>query len=105
MEPTSADVGEGVATANPARNMPSERQMTDLCRSLGVEWRRLAAKLGYRPDEILYYESSKEGEPQWAESMLSHWFREDEDASVDNLIYILEGLELLVAAATLQEPV
>lgn len=99
------DVGEGVAAADPPRRTLSELQMTELCRNLDVEWRRLAAKLGYRPDEILYYESSSEKEPQQAQSMLSHWFEDDEDASVDNLIYILEGLGLLDAAATLQEPV
>lgn len=30
--------------------------------------------------------------------MLQHWFNDDDDASLDNLSYILEGLDMIAAA-------
>lgn len=30
--------------------------------------------------------------------MLQHWFNDDDDASLDNLSYILEGLDMIAAS-------
>lgn len=59
-----------------------------------TDWKKLAAKLGYKPDEIQYIETENPTESARAKYMLQLWFGDDEDASVENLLYILEGLEL-----------
>lgn len=70
-----------------------------------VDWKKLAAKLGFKPDEIQFFESENATEAARARNMLQLWFDDDEDASVENLLYIMEGLELTEACEALKAQV
>lgn len=65
------------------------------------DWQKLASKLGYARDEIKFFES-KPTQYDQCQSMLKIWSEADDDASIENLLYILEGLNLTEAAALLQ---
>ncbi|XP_034831419.1 THO complex subunit 1 [Maniola hyperantus] len=67
-----------------------------------TEWKKLAAKLGYRPDEIQFFETENATDASRAKNMLTLWFDDDEDASVENLLYIMEGLKMADACEALR---
>lgn len=66
------------------------------------EWKKLAAKLGYKPDEIQFFETEYTTEEARAKNMLQLWFDDDEDASVENLLYTMEGLKMTEACEALK---
>ncbi|KAJ2944186.1 hypothetical protein O0L34_g18164 [Tuta absoluta] len=66
------------------------------------DWKKLAAKLGYKPDEIQYFETENASDTLRAKNMLQLWCDDDEDASVENLLYILEGLKMADACEVLK---
>lgn len=65
------------------------------------DWKKLAIKLGYTNDEIAFFQSKPTPYEQ-CKNMLEIWAEEDEDASVENLIYLLEGLKYTEAASILK---
>lgn len=67
-----------------------------------ANWKKLATKLGYKQDEIEYFETENPTDAARARYMLQLWFDDDEDASVENLLYIMEGLELHPACEALK---
>lgn len=71
------------------------KQISD---KIGDDWKRLATKLGLANDEIQFIETENPGVSDQCKHMLSIWFDDDEDASLDNLAYILEGLQMLAAS-------
>lgn len=84
-------------------------QKVQVAAIIDTAWRRVATKIGYTPD-VLQFIDDKPGlsAADKCLHMLGIWFDEDEDASLDNLAYMLEGLELLVAAEAIKrilEPV
>ncbi|CAG9560980.1 unnamed protein product [Danaus chrysippus] len=66
------------------------------------EWKKLAAKLGYKPDEIQFFDTEYTTEEARAKNMLQLWFDDDEDASVENLLYTMEGLNMTDACHALK---
>ncbi|XP_063708120.1 THO complex subunit 1 [Culicoides brevitarsis] len=72
--------------------------LKQLSEKIGDEWKRLAAKLGLANDEIQFIETENPGIVDQCKHMLTVWFDDDEDASLDNLAYILEGLEMNAAS-------
>ncbi|CAB3259626.1 unnamed protein product [Arctia plantaginis] len=79
----------------------SSSQMEALCSKL-TDWKKLGSKLGYKPDEIQFFETENATDPLRAKNMLTLWFDDDEDASVENLLYILEGLKMTEACEALK---
>nr|CAG4651675.1 EOG090X0324 [Triops cancriformis] len=70
-------------------------QLTELAKRLGNEWKRLGPKLGFRVDEIEYFESENSTAELQAKNMLQIWLEnEGDDATPDSLLYTLEGLGL-----------
>lgn len=69
-------------------------QLSEICEKLGDNWKKLATKLGYDEGEIQFFESKNETAVLQAANMLQLWFEDDTDASLENLCYILEGLNL-----------
>ncbi|XP_012262168.2 THO complex subunit 1 [Athalia rosae] len=65
------------------------------------DWKDLAAKFGYHAHEIDFF-SSKPTQYEQCKSMLEIWAEEDEDASIENLAYILDGLGFAEAVAVLK---
>ncbi|XP_015518001.1 THO complex subunit 1 isoform X1 [Neodiprion pinetum] len=64
-------------------------------------WKDLAAKFGYHANEIAFFQK-KRTQYEQCKSMLEIWAEEDEDASIENLAYILEGLGFTEAVAVLK---
>lgn len=54
--------------------------------------------LGFTEDVITFFSESTPLEPDQCQAMLQNWVEEDDDANLDNLAYIMEGLELIAAA-------
>lgn len=56
-------------------------------------------KTGYKPDEIQHFAQSKSTSAEQCRMMLDIWYQDEgEDASLENLCYTIEGLELTAAA-------
>ncbi|XP_053681802.1 THO complex subunit 1 [Sabethes cyaneus] len=81
----------------------SRQQMAELAPSIGKDWKRLATKLGYNADEIQYFESENVTVADQCRHLLQVWFEDDMDASLDQLAYYLEGLEMLTAADAVKQ--
>ncbi|XP_055534437.1 THO complex subunit 1 [Wyeomyia smithii] len=81
----------------------SRQQMAELAPSIGKDWKRLATKLGYGTDEIQYFESENVTVGDQCRHLLQVWFEDDMDASLDQLAYILEGLDMLTAADAVKQ--
>ncbi|KAH0951356.1 hypothetical protein HN011_005106 [Eciton burchellii] len=82
-------------------NKVTSEMVMKLSESLSNDWKKLATKLGYTTDEIAFFQSKPTPFEQ-CKSMLEIWAEEDEDASVENLIYILEGLKYTEALTVLK---
>ncbi|XP_053681306.1 THO complex subunit 1 [Anopheles nili] len=81
----------------------SKEQLSELAPSIGRDWKKLATKLGYSADEIQYFESENATVADQCCHLLTLWFDDDMDASLDNLAYILEGLEMMSAADAVKQ--
>ncbi|XP_062554480.1 THO complex subunit 1-like [Armigeres subalbatus] len=81
----------------------TKAQMVELAPSIGKDWKKLATKLGYNSDEIQYFESENATVGDQCRHLLQVWFEDDMDASLDQLAYILEGLEMLTAAEAVKQ--
>lgn len=81
--------------------MISTTQLDALSSKL-TDWKKLAAKLGYKADEIQFFETENATDATRAKNMLQLWFDDDEDASVENLLYIMEGLKMTEACEALK---
>ncbi|XP_026827931.1 THO complex subunit 1 isoform X4 [Ooceraea biroi] len=82
-------------------NKVTSEMVAKLSESLSNDWKKLATKLGYTTDEIAFFQSKSTPFEQ-CKSMLEIWAEEDEDASVENLAYILEGLKYTEALTVLK---
>lgn len=76
----------------------SREQIEELAPLIGEEWKKLGKKLGYTADELLYFETEHKDRDGGCVAMLINWFADDDDASLDNLAYTMEGLEINTAA-------
>lgn len=54
--------------------------------------------VGFKEDEVKFFEENNESDSEMAKNVLQLWFEDDEDATLENLLYILEGLEMTAAA-------
>lgn len=46
---------------------------------------------------IKFFSDTKHTVPERCQAMLQNWFDEDDDANLDNLAYIMDGLEMIAA--------
>uniref|UniRef100_A0A1A9VLK4 Death domain-containing protein n=1 Tax=Glossina austeni TaxID=7395 RepID=A0A1A9VLK4_GLOAU len=76
----------------------NKEQVEELAPLIGDDWKKLGKKLGYTADELLYFETEHPDRDGGCIAMLVNWFGDDDDASLDNLAYVLEGLEINTAA-------
>lgn len=54
---------------------------------------------GFTEDILQYHADSKPTVSEQCQAMLRNWFEDDDDANLDNLCYIMEGLEMIAATA------
>ncbi|CAH1983731.1 unnamed protein product [Acanthoscelides obtectus] len=74
------------------------QQLMFISAKIAPEWTKLALKLGYKQDEIDFFRNENPTPVEQARNLLQIWFEDDEDATLDNLLYILEGLDMQQAA-------
>lgn len=77
-------------------------QIIEISKALGDDWMKLGLKLGYAAD-VLDFWTAEEKEP--CVKMLTSWMEEDDDASLDNLLYTIEGLKLIKATEVVKKMV
>lgn len=97
--------------------MITPEQLELLCPIIGNDWKKLATKLGKSTstssynstfvtnfcftgnsaDEILFFESEHSTVAEQCRRMLKLYFDDDMDANLDNLAYIMEGLDMIAA--------
>lgn len=90
-------------------------QLHNFGEKIAPDWKKLATKLGllnnckkninlkicfegFKDHEISFFEENNETDVEMAINVLQLWFEDDEDATLENLLYILEGLEMTSAA-------
>lgn len=83
--------------------MINAEQLELIAPIIGNDWKKLAAKLGYSADEILFFETDKATVTDQCRTMLQIWFEDDMDAGLDNLAYILEGLGMISACEAVKK--
>ncbi|XP_066246596.1 THO complex subunit 1 [Euwallacea similis] len=79
------------------KDINMERLQT-LIEKIAPDWEKLGTKLGYQADEIEWFKNENPKRFEQAKHMMNLWFEDDEDANLDNLLYILEGLDMTEAA-------
>jgi len=79
-------------------NTVTKENIEEIAAKIDTDWKKLGKKLGFSPDELLFFESENPTVSAQAHAMLTIWFQDDEDATLDNLAYILEGFEMQAAA-------
>lgn len=84
--------------AHKASVAASPEQMKELCTIIGSSYKKLGTKLGFSPDLLKFFADSHTAVVEQCQAMLRLWFDEDVDASLDNLGYIMEGLDMIAAA-------
>lgn len=83
-------------------------QMAQLSVIIGATWKKLGTKLGFTKDLLIFFTDSHPTATEQCQQMLRNWFDEDVDASLENLAYILEGLDMIAPADAIKrmlEPV
>ncbi|XP_018322203.1 THO complex subunit 1 [Agrilus planipennis] len=80
-------------------------QLDLFSRLISPNWKKLAAKLGYNADEIKFFEDENPTPEAQAKNMLHLWFEENQDDTLDNLAYILEGLGMTEAAEAVKSEI
>lgn len=73
-------------------------QMAQLSVIIGSSWKKLGTKLGYTNDLLIFFTDSHPTPVEQCQHMLRIWFEEDVDASLENLAYTLESLDMIAAA-------
>ncbi|XP_054726053.1 THO complex subunit 1 [Anastrepha obliqua] len=92
------DKGDDDRNAHTKPMTASREQIEEIAPLIGDDWKKLGKKLGYTVDELLYFETEHPDRDGGCIAMLSNWFADDDDASLDNWAYMLEGLEINAAA-------
>jgi len=97
------DAEDGEATRNGNEDekkveLCTMEQLQSLAQKLGADWKKLAPKLGFRADEIEYFESENADAAAQARTMFQIWLENEPDATPENLLYTLEGLGLQATA-------
>lgn len=77
--------------------MITPEQLELLCPIIGNDWKKLATKLGNTADDILFFETEHATVTDQCRQMLKLYFDDDMDANLDNLAYIMEGLDMIAA--------
>lgn len=80
----------------------TNNQFETFCEKIAPNWKKLAAKLGYKQDEIEFFIIQNTTEVECAKNMLHLWFEDDDDSTLENFSYILEGLDMIEAAESVK---
>lgn len=76
----------------------TNNQFETFCEKIAPNWKKLAAKLDYKQDEIEFFAMQNSSDVESSRNMLHVWFEDDDDSTLENFCYILEGLDMIDAA-------
>ncbi|XP_022917022.1 THO complex subunit 1 [Onthophagus taurus] len=80
-------------------------QFDQFCEKSAYNWKKLAAKIGFKPDEITFFEAENKDDFSRAKNMLHVWFEDDDDSTLENFCYYLEGLEMSEAVEAVKQTI
>lgn len=59
----------------------------------------------FKVDEVEYIETQNKTDVECTRNMLNLWFEDDDDSTLDNFSYLLEGLKMEQAAEAVKEAI
>lgn len=65
---------------------------------IGEPWMKVGKKIGFSNDELLFFQMENPTPGVACMKMLTNWISDDDDATLENWAYMLEGLEMHKAA-------
>ncbi|KAH8347003.1 hypothetical protein KR059_004074, partial [Drosophila kikkawai] len=79
--------------------MVTKEHIEEVAPLIGEPWMKVGKKIGFSNDELLYFQMENPAANLACIKMLTNWISEDDDdATLDNWAYMLEGLEMNKAA-------
>jgi len=95
-EPVGEDVDEMPAHEKPL--MVTLAHIDEITPLIGEPWMKVGKKIGFSNDELLFFQMENPTPGVACTKMLTNWIADDDDATLDNWAYMLEGLEMHKAA-------
>ncbi|EDV91583.1 THO complex subunit 1 [Drosophila grimshawi] len=95
-EPVVEDVDETPAHEKPL--MVTRAHIEEITPLIGEPWMKVGKKIGFTNDELLFYQMENPTAAVACTKMLTNWISDDDDATLENWAYMLEGLEMHKAA-------
>ncbi|KAL7727469.1 hypothetical protein ACLKA6_017584 [Drosophila palustris] len=95
-EPVGEDVDEMPAHEKPL--MVTLAHIDEITPLIGEHWMKVGKKIGFSNDELLFFQMENPTAGVACTKMLTNWISDDDDATLDNWAYMLEGLEMNKAA-------
>ncbi|XP_056629583.1 THO complex subunit 1 [Diorhabda sublineata] len=105
LKPTDQEEFVEDTIVRPERKNITLQQLMYLSEKIAPNWQKLATKLGFKKDEIEFFEKENPTPIEQARNLLQLWFEDDEDATLENLAYTLEGLEMNEAAEAVKSEI
>ncbi|KAH8409875.1 hypothetical protein KR222_011855, partial [Zaprionus bogoriensis] len=90
------DVDETPAHEKPL--MVTRAHIEEITPLIGEPWMKVGKKIGFSNDELLFFQMENPTAGVACSKMLQNWISDDDDATLDNWAYMLEGLEMHKAA-------
>ncbi|XP_033246037.1 THO complex subunit 1 [Drosophila miranda] len=78
--------------------MVTAKHIEEVAPLIGEPWMKVGKKIGFTNDELLFYQMEHATASVACTKMLCTWISEDDDATLENWAYMLEGLEMNQAA-------
>ncbi|ALC46111.1 Hpr1, partial [Drosophila busckii] len=78
--------------------MVTKAHIDEITPLIGEPWMRVGKKIGFTNDEVLFFQMEHATPELACSKMLNNWISDDDDATLDNWAYMLEGLEMHKAA-------
>ncbi|XP_034130437.1 calnexin-like isoform X2 [Drosophila guanche] len=78
--------------------MVTAKHIDEVAPLIGEPWMKVGKKIGFTNDELLFYQMEHPTASVACSKMLCTWISEDDDATLENWAYMLEGLEMNQAA-------
>ncbi|KAH8288392.1 hypothetical protein KR054_002093, partial [Drosophila jambulina] len=95
-EPVVDETFEPAAYEKPL--MVTQEHIEEVAPLIGEPWMKVGKKIGFTNDELLFFQMEHPVANVACIKMLTNWISDDDDATLDNWAYMLEGLEMNKAA-------
>ncbi|KAH8361698.1 hypothetical protein KR200_003225, partial [Drosophila serrata] len=95
-EPVVDEAFEPAAYEKPL--MVTKEHIEEVAPLIGEPWMKVGKKIGFTNDELLFFQMEHPVANVACIKMLNNWISDDDDATLDNWAYMLEGLEMNKAA-------